>query len=363
MENLERCVRLLGAVLPAAWSKGVASGIAALIAVGIGGSAWAEVTLRYSDHDPPGAMRTGFNKDVWLPEIEKQTGGEVKIQDFFGGALFGSKEILKGIGDGVTDLGFAFPGHYPRQLLAHNIFNLFPRGPKKYEDMVWLWRKVNEEVPAFKAELKKANVVVVFYGAGLPAAFAGKKPIKRLADIKGDKWRAGSKWLLKYLGNAGAQPVAVPWGDTYMALQTGTIDGVLTNYDGLHMMKFDEVASNLLISKEFWFAVPLFHLMNADKFNSLPKKVQDGILKAGEIAEAKFGAVYDAAFDKVRSDQIKAGYAVNELSSADVVAWENRSELAKLQAEWVAEAKKAGLANAAQVMEQVRALHKQALAR
>ncbi len=42
---------------------------------------------------------------------------------------------------------------------------------------------------------------------------------------------------------------------------------------------------------------------------------------------------------------------------------ENRRELAKLQAEWVAEAEKAGLANAAQVMEQVRALHTQALAR
>ncbi len=363
MENQKRFLRVPGVFLPGLWRKGVALGIAALFAVGIGGSAFAEVTLRYSDHDPSGGMRTGFNKDVWLPEIEKQTGGEVKIQDFFGGALLGSKEILKGIGDGVTDLGFAYPGHYPRQLLAHNIFNLFPRGPQKYEDMVWLWRKVNEEVPAFKTELKKANVIVLFYGAGLPAAFAGKKPIKTLADIKGDKWRAGSKWLLKYLGNAGAQPVSVPWGDTYMALQTGTIDGVLTNYDGLHMMKFDEVASNLLISKEFWFAVPLFHLMNADKFNSLPKKVQDGILKAGEIAEAKFGAVYDAAFEQVRSDQIAAGYAVNELSSADVVAWENRGELAKLQAEWVAEAEKAGLANAAQVMEQVRAIHQQALAR
>ena len=77
----------------------------------LGGSALAEMTLQYSDHDPPGAMRTGFNKDVWLPEIEKQTGGEVKIQDFFGGALLGSKEILKGIGDGVTDLGFAYPGN------------------------------------------------------------------------------------------------------------------------------------------------------------------------------------------------------------------------------------------------------------
>lgn len=334
-----------------------------LFAVSIGTAAMAETTLKYSDHDPLGGMRTQFNKDVWLPEIEQQTGGEAKVQDFFGGALLSSKEILKGIGDGVADFGFAFPGHYPKQLLAHNIFSLFPRGPEKFEDMVWLWRKALNEVPALQAELNKANVVLVMYSAGLPGAFAGKKPIKGLADIKGDKWRAGGKWLLRYLGNAGAQPVAVPWGDTYMALQTGTIDGVFTNYDGLHMMKFDEIASNLLISKQLWFAMPFLHLMNADKFNALPKTVQVGILKAGEVAEKQFGAVYDAAFEKVRSEQVAAGYTVNELSQEDVVAWENSSELAKLQAEWIEEAKKSGLGNAAEVMQQVRALHGQVLAR
>ena len=148
-----------------------------------------------------------------------------------------------------------------------------------------------------------------------------------------------------------------------MALQTGTIDGVFTNYDGLHMMKFDEVAPNLLISKSLWFATPFLHLMNADTFAKLPDDVRQGVLKAGEIAEQRFGAVYNAAFEKVRSEQIKAGYTVNELSSADVVAWENRSELVKLQAEWVEAAKKAGLANAADLMEKMRGYMKQALAR
>ena len=62
-------------------------------------------------------------------------------------------------------------------------------------------------------------------------------------------------------------------------------------------------------------------------------------------------------------DKLAVVYGLNELSAADVVAWENADELAKLQAEWVAEAKKNGLANADEVMEQVRALHKQALAR
>ena len=344
-------------------SAGLATAFAAVLALGAGGTvSAADVTLKYNDHDPLGGMRTNFVKNVWLPEIAKQTGGKVKIQDFWGGALLSSKEELKGIGDGVVDMGFIFPGHFPKQLIAHSVFNLFPRGPQKFADMAKLYRMVYEKVPAFKAELEKANLKTLMFTAGLPGAFVGKNPLKSLADIKGDKWRAGGKWKLKYLENAGALPVAVPWGDVYVALQTGTIDGCFTNYDGLHLMKFDEVAQNLLISKALWYATPFLHLVNLKKFNGLPKDVQDGIMKASANAEAEFAAVYEAAFDQVKSEQMAAGYKVNVMSSADVVAWENADKLTQLQADWIAASEKAGLKNAAEVMKQVKALLNEAVA-
>ncbi|MBT8361342.1 MAG: TRAP transporter substrate-binding protein DctP, partial [Deltaproteobacteria bacterium] len=213
-----------------------------LLALGLNTLCLADtIKMKYSDHDPPGGMRTDFVKNTWLPEIENQTTGQVKIQEFWGGALMGSKEILKGIGDGVTQMGFVYPGHYPGQLPAHTILKLFPRGPSKFENMVWFYRKIYAEVPEFKTELENANVMTVMFTAGLPGAFTGKNPLAGIDDVKGDKWRAGDKWGLRFLENAGAVPVSVPWGDVYMALQTGTIDGCFTNYDGLHLMKFDEV--------------------------------------------------------------------------------------------------------------------------
>ncbi len=319
--------------------------------------------IKYSDHDPPGAMRTQFVKSVWLPEITKQTDGAVEFQEFWGGALMGSKEILKGIGDGVTQMGFVYPGHYPGQLPAHTILKLFPRGPSKFENMVWFYRKIYDEVPEFKAELEKANVMTIMFTAGLPGAFTGKNPLTGIDDIKGDKWRAGDKWGLRFLENAGAVPVSVPWGDVYMALQTGAIDGCFTNYDGLHAMKFDEVAPNLLVSKSLWYAMPFLHLVNIDYFNGLPKEVQEGILKASEIAEQKFSQTYEQAFDQVMSEQKAAGYTVTEMSETDIAKWENASELEKLQAIWVEEAEKAGLKTAASIMEKVKAIHQEATAR
>ena len=270
----------------------LAAGAAAPFAWRVGGAqAAGEITLKYTDADPLGGMRTDFVKNVWLAEIGTQSGGKVKFQDFWGGALMSSKEALKGVGSDVAEMGFIFPGHYPGELVAHSIFSLFPRGPNAFSDMVWLYRQAYEEVPELKGELSRVGVMPVMITAGLPGAFVSAKPVKTLADIKNQKWRAGGKWPLRFLENAGAIPVSVPWDDTYMAMQTGTIVGCFTNYDGLHLMKFDEVGKQVMISKELWYATPFVHLINIKTFQSLPKDVQQAILKASEIAEQKFGAV------------------------------------------------------------------------
>jgi TRAP-type C4-dicarboxylate transport system substrate-binding protein len=321
------------------------------------------ITIKYSDHDPLGGMRTTFLKDVWLPEIVKQTEGQVKIQDFFGGVLLNSKEILKGIGDNVTNMGFVYPGHYPGQLVAFTIFKLFPRGPSKFETMAWFYRKVYEEIPEFKAELEKANQKTLLFTAGLPGAFCSTAPLNSLEDIKGEKWRAGDKWALRFLKNAGAVPVSVPWDDVYMALQTGTIDGCFTNYDGMHMMKFDEVASNLLVSKELWYAMPFIHNVNLDFWNGLPADIRSGIERACGIAEEKFAKVYQESYAKVMDEQKAAGYHVTVMSKEDIKDWENAAQLEKMQEQWVGEAEAAGLKTASTVMEKMKELLKQAMER
>ena len=128
-------------------------------------------------------------------------------------------------------------------------------------------------------------------------------------------------------------------------------------------MKFDEVAKNMLISKKLWYAVPFLHFMNKDFFEAQPKEVQDGILEASKIAEQKFGAVYDAAFEKVKSEQLAAGVKITELTSADIDVWADQSKLSKHQDDWVKEATAAGLTNADEIMEKMRVLHKQAMSR
>lgn len=323
----------------------------------------AEINLKYSDHDPTNGMRTNFVQNVWLKEIKNQLGDRVNTQEFWGGSLFGSKEILKGIGDGITQMGFMYPGHYPGQLPAHTIFKLLPKGPKKFSNMVWFYRTVYEEVPAFDEEMKKANVKTLLFTAGLPAGFVGTTPLNSIDDIAGHKWRAGDKWSLRYLGNAGAHPVSIPWSDTYMALQTGAIDGCYTNLDGAHMMKFDETAPNVLVSKSLWNGIPFLHLINRKTFDNMPKDAQEALLKASEIAEEKYSKVYEDTFEQVIKEQKESGVKVTFMSDSDIDKWESAPKLKLLQQQWVEEAKKAGLENAEEILTQVLSIYERAMAR
>jgi len=127
------------------------------------------------------------------------------------------------------------------------------------------------------------------------------------------------------------------------------------------MMKFDEVGQNILISKELWYQMPFIHNVNLKVWNDLPKDVRDGILKASQMAEEKFAQVYDEAFDKIVATQKARNYKVAVMSKQDIAKWENAAELAKMQEQWVQEAKSAGMQGAAGVMEKLKVLHKQAM--
>jgi len=321
------------------------------------------IVLKYSDSDPPGGMRTAFVKDVWFPEIIKQTNGRVKIQDFWGSALLGPPEALKGVKDGVTDMAMVFADFYPKQLPSYQMFRLFPKAPTDWKDIAWIYHKVFNEIPEFTAELEAWNQKLLFVTVGLPSGMAATYPVDSLEDFVGKKWRASSRWHLATFKHIGAIPVSVPWVDVYMALSTGTIDGVLCNYDGLHMMKFYEAGSNVFVAPQLWWATPFLHTMNLDKWNSLPEDVQEGIMRASEIAEEKFGEVFKNAFDSTVAEEKKAGCTITFMSDADVEKFADEEFLSGLRNIWIKEAKEMGIKDAAYNMKRLKLIMEEGIER
>jgi len=335
--------------------------VAFVSAGGQGEGGDAKVVIKYSDSDPPGGMRTDFVADYLLPAIVEESGGNVEFQDFWGGALLGPPEALKGIRDGITDMGFLFPEFFPEQLPLHQIFKLFPVGPGSWEAQRWIYETAYEEIPELKEELARWNQMPILMTAGLPGTFTSSYKVDAIEDLEGKKWRASSRWLLGYLKSAGAIPVSVPWADCYMALQTGTVDGVLANYDGIHMTKQDEAAGHIFVAKEMWWATPFLHNVNLDYWNSLDEGTQEAILKAAESAKDAFAEAYNNAFDEIVATQKANGIEVEIASAEEIAKWEKISQAEKYQQQWVEEAEKTGYGNAQEIMDKMRSIVKRGL--
>jgi len=318
------------------------------------------IILKFSSHDPPTGI-VGPVIENWLNEIEKQTDNRVQIQAYWGGALFSMLESLKSIADGVADISFVYVDVYPKQLAAHQVFQLIPQGPVKWESKRYVYQKCYEEIPAFEEEFKTWNQRPILTICGLPLAFCSQKPLTGIDDLKGKKWRAASKWNLEYLKNAGAIPTSIPSADVFMALQTGTLDGTLTNIDGMYMNKQHEPAPNVLATRELWMAAPWYYTINLDTWNSLPEDIQEGILEASRLTEEAFGSIYEEAIGKMVDSMRDEGCTVTFITEEDVIKWVNEPELERLEAIWIKDTEKVGVGNASGIMQIVKEVVKEAI--
>ena len=318
--------------------------------------------LKYADHDPDAGPR-GESLKIWFKEIEKESDGRLKIEAYFGGVLGRAPEALKLVMDGAVDITMILPDYFPKQFIANNIYKTFPQGPQKWENISWVYSEIFK-LPYFKEEFDRAGVKVLWAGAALPIALASTYPVDSIDDLKGKKWRAASRWHLAYLENMGALPVSVPWADCYMALSTGTIDGLLADIDGIHMTKLDEAGPNIFTSPSIWYGSPFMHVINRKVWDSLSKEDQEAIDRASETIKTKhYGKLFAAEFDKINAAQKKMGVKVNFWSEADVAKWSDPAFQTKLRAQWIKEAEAAGLTDAEAIAGQVGVIIREGVAK
>lgn len=319
-------------------------------------------TLIFSSHNPPAGLNYALEKP-FFEEIERQTDGRIKIEPFYSASLFSAPEALKAVEDNAVDIACVFPDFYPRQLVAHNIFKLFPIGPEKWENILWIYNTTYERFPAFVEELERFNQKMIFPFSLAPGSMCATYPVRSLDDLQGKKWRASSEWHLALLENLGAIPTSVPWADCYMALQTGVTDGIFTDISGMRFTKLDEAANNIFFNRSLWFGTPYLYTINLDVWNSLSKEDQDGILRAAKMYEEKLAAEYDKDVDRIIAEWYEMGNVVNYWSEEDEKKWVDEELIVALREIWVERAQGMGLENAKEIMDGMNELVNEAIER
>lgn len=223
------------------------------------------IELRYANFPAPATFPC-VQMERWAREVEKRTGGKVKVKTYPGGTLLDAKGMFDGVVAGLADIGCFCPSYHPGMFPLIEAMDLPIGWPNTKVASLTLLRLYQKWQPK---ELDKVKVLTMFTCA--PMHIASKVPIKTLADMKGVELRAAGA-SVPYLRALGATPVGMPMSDVPEALQKGLIKGYLSSLEVLKDYKFAEYCRHVtyLGDSIVTFAV----IMNKKSWEALPKDVQ-----------------------------------------------------------------------------------------
>jgi len=272
------------------------------------------IELSYSIFFPPSHIQCKTAED-WSREVEKRTGGRVKITTYPGGSLTKAPQCYDGVVNGISDIGmscFAYTlGRFP---LLEGLD--LPLG---YPDGLAASRIATEMVRKY-APKETDDVKVLYIHAHGPGILASRKPVRSLDDMRGLKVRATglSAKIVELLGGV---PVAMSQPETYEALQKGVVEATLCPVETLKGWKQGEVISSVTDSSGIGYTTAMFVVMNKDKWNSLPAELQQIILQVCDEWVDKHGEAWNQADVEGREFVKQLGHETIPLSGEEVGKW------------------------------------------
>ena len=279
--------------------------LAGTLLLGTAIAAQAETTIRVTLQLPK-THSLGQNWLAFKKIIEKESGGDLKLELFPSAQLYKDKQVPEAVGSGAIEAGSAFLGRFAGSVPAVEIVNL----PFFFRDEAHLRAAAANGSPMRKildaAVVKETGAKVLWWQAFGRNVYLNKgKPIRLPSDLKGKKVRTYGKvlgWTVEALGGA---PTLMSGSKQFLAYQQGAVDVGMTGASAVKSRKLYEVMDNMTLSYDS--AIEFVAVMNNDFFNSLSKKNQDIITKAAAIVEKQLrDQVYggEAAVVKEVADKI-----------------------------------------------------------
>lgn len=306
---------------------GVVLGGAALLAgtLGVGAQVQAQTAQwTYASGWPQEHVQPGVVANEWIRRIEAATEGRVKIRQVAGGTLLKSEATLDGVRKGVANCGpwvtSYKPGALPITTTLLGSMDIELGNQLDLKGITAINNQLFEEFPEFRKEFEDLGLRAMMWVPTAPYIIISRKPTHNLADLSGQKLRAFGSVLPKFQEAMGAVPVAVANAEMYTSIQTGVIDGAMTDAAMMVTAKLDEVAKYLLVTGPeagtSLAGASMVYLCNAASVDALAESDRAKIAEVTKgMAEYIDKAMMDtsrAGLDKLRAAGVTVSHLTNE---------------------------------------------------
>ncbi len=274
------------------------------------------------ENNPGEPFDKGVNK--WKELLEQKSNGTMIIETYPSSQLGSKNDLIDQMIAGQPVVTLADGAFYADRGVKD--FGIV-FGPFLFDNWDQCWNLVKSQWYADKSKDLEGKGLKILgsnwvYGARHTLT---TKPVNSVEDLKGMKIRVPNNAIqVKGFEVLGAVPTPMPLGDTYTALQQGTIDGVENPLPVLYNGKFQEVAKYLILDghvKNFTTLV-----CGTQFFNTLTPEQQKLLIETCEEA-GLYNNEQQAASEKEVLEKFRSeGVTVVEPSDAVLQGFRNAAQ-------------------------------------
>lgn len=233
---------------------------------------------------PTGYPASSFhteNIQQFASEVDKATGGKLKMTVHPGGSLYKANEIKRAVQTGQAEIGEILLSGAANENPIFGIDSI-PFLATSYADA----KRLSEvSRAATEKALASQGMKLLYLSPWPPQGLFSVKPVASVADLRGTKMRAYNPATNRIAQLAKAQPATIQLAELGQALATGAVDNFLTSTaSGIENKLFEQ--TRYFYDVNAW--VPKNAVIVSQKaFNSLDKHAQEALTKAAQAAEAR----------------------------------------------------------------------------
>lgn len=240
------------------------------------------------------------NINTFAADIDKASGGKLKITVHANASLFKAPEIKRAVQGGQAQAGEILLVNFQNEWQVFGADGL-PFLADSYDSAKKLYAA---QKPLLEKKLGEQGMMLLYAVPWPPQGIYSKKPLSAAADLKGIKWRAYSPATARIGELVGAQPVTVQAAEVSQAFATGVVESMMSSGSTGWDAKLHEHV-------KYWYDTQAWLpknaiIVNKGAFDALDAATKQAVLKAAADAETRGWAASQKANGETL-DKLKGG--------------------------------------------------------
>lgn len=250
------------------------------LACGFAGAALAETTWDMPVPYPDGNFHTR-NAVQFAADVDKATGGSLKIKVHSAGSLIKHPDIKRAVRQGTAPIGEILASLAANESPIYGVDSV-PFLTAGYDEAKKLYAA---QKPFLEKRLDSEGLTLLYSVAWPPQGLYAKKEIKSVDDLKGMKFRTYNATIGRLASLVGAVPTQIEVPDLPTAFATGRVDVMITSASTGVDTKAEDYLTHY-IDVQGWQPRNIV-FVNKDAFGKLSAAEKKAVTDAAAAAEAR----------------------------------------------------------------------------